>query len=84
MSSSRIFEFVLGAILVHLILWIVFSEFGPYLSMGLSLLTFIIVCLAHLAELIQKSKVPRIYFQAMWILVVSGLLVGALMLILKL
>lgn len=75
MFRFRPVEIFLIEILAYTIIWLVSDYAGALLSIIISSVFFFILILSLVAEWIERSKVPRWYYQLMVISILAPLLV---------
>ena len=61
----RALELFLAELIIFVILWLSHSFLATYLTIIFSVIFFFIFIISVLAELVERSKVPRFYFYAM-------------------
>jgi hypothetical protein len=76
MIRLRLFEIFLIQILIYLVLWLWNDYVATLLSAIMIVITTAVLIVAVIAELIEKSKVPRSYFIFMIGTVLIPLLIG--------
>ena len=74
--------FLLQAI-AYTLLWLWNDYVATLLSLAFSAISFFILSVSLISELLDRSKVPRWYFYAMVISVVTPLIIGSFFMYLK-
>ncbi len=78
MERIRPVEILLIEVVIYLIIWVA----NDYMAAMLSLIfggIFLLILLASLAmELVERSKVPRLYFTFMWLSVLAPVIAAIL------
>ncbi|MCO6475193.1 MAG: hypothetical protein J5I94_01160 [Phaeodactylibacter sp.] len=78
MQRIRPIEILLTEVVIYLIIWVA----NDYMAAMLSLIfggIFLLILLASLVmELVEKSKVPRLYFTFMWLSVLAPVIAAML------
>ena len=80
LSISEIF-FI--QVIVYLLVWLWNDFVATILSLSFTAIAFFILVISLIAELIDRSKVPRWYFYVMVLSVLTPLLVGSLFMYIK-
>jgi hypothetical protein len=80
LSISEIF---LIQIIVYILLWLWNDFVATILSLSFAAIALFILLISLIAELIDKSKVPRWYFYVMFLSVLTPILVGSLFMYIK-
>lgn len=79
----NITEIFLIQAIVYTLLWLWNDYVATLLSLTFSAIAFFILAVSLISELLDRSKVPRWYFSAMIISVVTPLIIGSFFMILK-
>ena len=76
-------EVFLVEAIVYLLLWMWNDYVATILTLSFTAIALFILLVSLVAELIERSKVPRWYFGLMVISVITPLIVGAFFMVLK-
>jgi hypothetical protein len=77
------FEIFLIQIIVYLLLWLWNDFVATLLSLSFAAIGFFVLVISIIAEIIDRSKVPRWYFYVIIISVLTPILVGSLFMYIK-
>jgi hypothetical protein len=77
------FEIFLIQIIIYLLLWLWNDFVATLLSLSFAAIGLFILIISLIAELIDRSKVPRWYFYVMILSVITPLMIGSLFMFMK-
>ena len=83
MKQLRPIEIFLVEVIIYLVIWMANDYLGSLLSLIFGSIFLGILVISLLAELIERSKVPKWYYTFMWISVLAPILVSAIMILIN-
>ena len=76
MKFLSVFEFFLVQLIIYVFIWIMNDYVASLLLLIIPIIASSILFLSFIFELIEKSKVPKIYYKYMVSMIIAPLLVG--------
>jgi hypothetical protein len=77
------FEIFLIQIIIYLLLWLWNDFVATLLSLSFAAIGLFVLIISLIAEIIDRSKVPRWYFYVIILSVITPLLIGSLFMFIK-